>query len=41
MGITVHDHIVIGNNHYFSFADEGHIARLNREYELQEGTLTQ
>jgi DNA repair protein RadC len=33
MGITVHEHIVIGNNRYFSFADEGHIARFNREYD--------
>ena len=40
MGITVHDHIVIGDNQYFSFADHGHIARLNQEYEAQEDTLT-
>lgn len=32
VGITVHEHIVIGNNQYFSFADQGHIARMNREY---------
>jgi DNA repair protein RadC len=31
MGITVHEHLVIGDNCYFSFADEGHIARMNRE----------
>ncbi len=31
MGITVHEHIVIGYNRYYSFADEGHIARINRE----------
>lgn len=41
MGITVHDHIVIGDNHYFSFADQGHIARLNQAYEVQEETHTQ
>ncbi len=35
MGITVHEHIVIGNNTYFSFADGGHIARMNREYERE------
>lgn len=35
MGITVHEHIVIGNNCYFSFADEGYISRMNREYDLQ------
>ncbi len=33
MGITVHEHLVIGNNRYFSFADQGHIARMNREFE--------
>jgi DNA repair protein RadC len=32
MGITVHEHLVIGDNRYFSFADHGYIARLNREY---------
>lgn len=31
VGITVHEHIVIGENRYFSFADEGHIARFYRE----------
>jgi DNA repair protein RadC len=33
MGITVHEHIVIGDNRYFSFADQGHIARMNREFD--------
>jgi DNA repair protein RadC len=33
MGITVHEHIVVGHDRYFSFADRGHMARLNREYE--------
>lgn len=33
MGITVHEHIVIGDNTYYSFADKGHIARMNREYD--------
>lgn len=33
MGITVHEHIVMGNNSYYSFADHGHIARFNREQE--------
>ncbi len=36
VGITVHDHIVIGNNRYYSFADKGHISRMNLEYEKQE-----
>ncbi len=35
VGITVHEHLVIGNNRYFSFADEGHISRMNREYDMQ------
>ncbi|UCH19879.1 MAG: DNA repair protein RadC [Deltaproteobacteria bacterium] len=33
MGITVHEHLVIGNNRYFSFADQGYIARMNREFD--------
>ncbi len=36
VGITVHEHIVIGNNQYFSFADQGHIAQMNREYRKNE-----
>ncbi|MDM8523585.1 DNA repair protein RadC [Desulfococcaceae bacterium HSG8] len=35
MGITVHEHLVIGDNRYFSFADQGYIAQMNREYETQ------
>jgi DNA repair protein RadC len=31
LGITVHEHLVIGNNRYFSFADQGYIAQMNRE----------
>ena len=33
VGITVHEHLVVGNNRYFSFADNGDMARLNREYD--------
>ena len=33
MGIVVHEHIIIGDNCYYSFADEGHIARMGREFE--------
>lgn len=33
MGIMVHEHIIIGNNQYFSFADQGYIAQMNREYD--------
>jgi DNA repair protein RadC len=33
MGITVHEHLIIGESRYYSFADEGHIARLNAEFD--------
>jgi DNA repair protein RadC len=33
MGITVHEHIVIGDNRYFSFADRGYIRQMTREYD--------
>lgn len=33
MGIAVHEHIVIGDNRYFSFADQGYINRMTREYD--------
>lgn len=29
MGITVHEHLIIGSEGYFSFADHGHMARIN------------
>jgi DNA repair protein RadC len=35
MGITVHEHIIIGDNTYFSFADHGRIAEMNREHETR------
>jgi DNA repair protein RadC len=35
MGITVHEHLIIGDNRYFSFADHGYIARMNREFDMQ------
>jgi DNA repair protein RadC len=35
MGITVHEHLVIGDNCYYSFADQGHIARMGREFDTQ------
>jgi DNA repair protein RadC len=31
--IQVLDHVIIGNNTYFSFADEGHIAKYMKEFE--------
>jgi DNA repair protein RadC len=33
MGITVHEHVIVGDNRYFSFADQGYIARMNTEYD--------
>ena len=40
MGITVHEHIIIGQNRYFSFADQGYMKRLNREYEKRETEMS-
>lgn len=31
MGITVHEHLIIGAEGYFSFADHGHMARINAD----------
>jgi DNA repair protein RadC len=33
MGIVAHEHLIIGNNGYYSFSDQGHIAEMNREFE--------
>ena len=33
MGMVVHEHIIVGDNHYFSFADQGYIERMNREFD--------
>ncbi len=35
MGVTVHEHLVIGDNTYFSFADQGYISEMNRDFERQ------
>ena len=35
MGIIIHEHIIIGDNCYYSFADQGHIARMGREFDTQ------
>lgn len=37
MGIVVHEHIIIGGGGYFSFADQGYIERMNREFEKLTG----
>jgi DNA repair protein RadC len=31
MGLTVHEHLIIGRDGYYSLADQGHIARMNEE----------
>lgn len=33
VGITVHEHLVVGNGQYYSFADHGHIARMCRQFD--------
>jgi hypothetical protein len=33
MGITVHEHLIIGESRNYSFADGGTIARLNSEFD--------
>ncbi len=33
IGIVAHDHIIIGNDKYFSFAENGYIERINYEFE--------
>lgn len=33
MNIKVHEHLIIGARKYYSLADEGHIARMNLEYD--------
>jgi len=32
VGVTVHEHLIIGDRGYFSFADQGDIARLTAEF---------
>lgn len=32
MGVTVHEHLVIGASGHYSFAEHGHITRFNREF---------
>jgi DNA repair protein RadC len=33
MGITVHEHIIVGDNCYFSFADQGYISKMNHAFD--------
>jgi DNA repair protein RadC len=32
-GVTVHEHLIVGDNCYYSFAEHGHIAKINAEFE--------
>ena len=41
MGIVVHEHLIIGNNAYYSFSDQGHILQMNTEFEkIQQSNRT-
>ncbi|MCU0600595.1 MAG: DNA repair protein RadC [Desulfobacterales bacterium] len=40
MGIVVHEHIVIGDSRYFSFADQGVIAEINQEFKRAGTTIS-
>ncbi|MCF8024627.1 MAG: DNA repair protein RadC [Desulfobacteraceae bacterium] len=40
MGITVHEHLVIGDRRYYSFADAGHISRMCTQYEQEFAKYT-
>jgi DNA repair protein RadC len=35
VGILVHEHLIIGADHYYSFADQGHMARMIAELNQQ------
>ena len=35
MGITVHEHLIVGREGYFSFADQGHMARIKSELDTR------
>ena len=34
MGLAVHEHIIVGDNRYYSFADQGQISQMGREFDL-------
>jgi DNA repair protein RadC len=34
MGLSVHEHIIVGDNCYYSFADQGQISQMSREFDL-------
>ena len=35
MGMTVHEHVIIGQDKYFSFADKGYLKQIDQDYETQ------
>jgi DNA repair protein RadC len=37
MDITVHEHLIVGGNGYFSFADQGYMTAIRRDIESQDG----
>jgi len=39
IGVTIHDHMVVGDGRFFSMADDGLIARLNRKYDEQWNSI--
>jgi len=41
LGITVHEHLIIGVNSFFSFADQGLIKKMNVEYSDQYNQIHQ
>ena len=40
MGITVHEHVIIGQGTYFSFADQGYLKQIDQEYENQTDQMS-
>lgn len=36
MGVTVHDHLIIGDGHYYSFADQGRIAAYHEHFDQHQ-----
>ncbi len=41
MGITVHEHLIIGDNRYYSFSDQGEISKMNQQLKPRQPTLPQ
>ncbi len=39
MGIGVHEHMIIGDNQYFSFADQGIIAEINEQFKRAQSGM--